>query len=71
MYVQYFVNNPFDVLKEIEDGIAGLESHSSSSYPSINTEFTTITLNDIFENGVDVAEALDQAQADLQNELGQ
>ena len=71
MYVQYFENNPFDVLKEIEDGIAGLESHSSSSYPSINTEFTTITLNDIFENGVDVAEALDQAQSDLQNELGQ
>lgn len=70
-YVQYFVNNPFDVLKEIEDGIVGLESHSSSSYPSINTEFTTVTLNDIFENGVDVAEALDQAQSDLQNELGQ
>ena len=70
-YVQYFENNPFDVLKEIEDGIAGLKSHSSSSYPSINTEFTTVTLNDIFENGVDVAEALDQAQSDLQNELGQ
>ena len=70
-YVQYFVNNPFDVLKEIEDGIVGLESHASSSYPSINTEFTTVTLNDIFENGVDVSEALDQAQSDLQNELGQ
>ena len=70
-YVQYFENNPFDVLKEIEDGIVGLESHSSSSYPSINTEFTTVTLNDIFENGVDVADALDQAQSDLQNELGQ
>lgn len=59
-------------MKELEDGSAGLESHSSSSsYPSINTEFTTVTLNDIFENGVDVAEALDQAQSDLQNELGQ
>lgn len=58
-------------MKEFEDGSAGLESHSSSSYPSINTEFTTVTLNDIFENGVDVADALDQAQSDLQNELGQ
>lgn len=48
-------------MKEFEDGSAGLESHSSSSYPSINTEFTTVTLNDIFENGVDVADALDQA----------
>ena len=59
-------------MKELEDGSAGLESHSSSSsYPSINTEFTTVTLNYIFENGVDVADALDQAQSDLQNELGQ
>ena len=59
-------------MKELEDGSAGLESHSSSSsHPSINTEFTTVTLNDIFENGVDVADALDQAQSDLQNELGQ
>lgn len=48
-------------MKELEDGSAGLESHSSSSYPSINTEFTTVTLYDIFENGVDVADALDQA----------
>lgn len=58
-------------MRELEDGSAGLESHSSSSYPSINTEFTTVTLYDIFENGVDVAEALDQAQSDIQNELGQ
>ncbi len=71
IYVQYFKNNPFDVLKAIEDGIAGLKSHASSSYPSINNMFTTVTLNDIFENGTDVKTALDQAQADLQNELGQ
>lgn len=71
MYVKYFKNNPFDVLKAIEDGIAGLKSHASSSYPSINNMFTTVTLNDIFENGTDVKTALDQAQSDLQNELGQ
>ena len=70
-YVQYFVNNPFDVLQEIRDGIAGLESHSSDAYPSINTTFTTVTLTDIFENGTDVQTALDQAQSDLENELGQ
>ena len=70
-YVQYFVNNPFDVLKEIRDSIVGLDSHASSSYPSINNMFTTVTLNDIFENGTDVKTALDQAQTDLQNELGQ
>lgn len=70
-YIQYFQNNPFDVLREIRDGIAGLDSHASSSYPSVNTQFTTVTLNEIFENGTDVQTALDQAQADLQNELGQ
>ena len=70
IYVQYFKNNPFDVLKAIEDGIAGLDSHASS-YQSINNMFTTVTLNDIFENGTDVKTALDQAQSDLQNELGQ
>ncbi len=70
-FVQYFVNNPFDVLNEIKDGIGGLDSHASASYPSINTMFSSVTLNDIFENGTDVKTALDQAQADLQNELGQ
>lgn len=70
-YIKYFKNNPFDVLKEIEDGIAGLESHASAAYPSINSMFTTVTLNDIFEKGTDVKTALDQAEADLKNELGQ
>lgn len=70
-YIQYFQNNPFDVLKEIEDGIVGLESHASAAYPSINNMFTTVTLNDIFENGTDVKTALDQAETDLKNELGQ
>ena len=70
-YVQYFANNPFDVLKEIRESIVGLDSHASASYPSINNMFTTVTLNDIFANGVDVKTALDQAQTALQNELGQ
>ena len=70
-YVKYFQNNPFDVLKEIRDSIVGLKSHASASYPSINNMFTTVTLNSIFEDGTDVKTALDQAQADLQNELGQ
>lgn len=70
-FIQYFQNNPFDVLKEIKNNIVGLESHASASYPSINNMFTTVTLNSIFESGTDVKTALDQAQADLKNELGQ
>jgi len=37
--------------------------------PSINNVFTTQTLNDIFESGVDVKEALDSAQEQLENEF--
>ncbi len=70
-YIKYFKNNPFDVLKSIEDGIAGIESQSTTIYPSINNTLTTVTLNDIFENDVDIKTALDQAQQDLKNELGQ
>lgn len=71
IYVQYFVNNPFDVLNELNGSIGGLHSLTTSKYPSINTEFATITLNAIFEEGQDVQEALDSAQADLINELGE
>ena len=71
MYVQYFANNPFDVLRDLGDSIGGLDSYTSSNIPSINNLLTTVTLNDIFENGVDVQTALDQAQEDLKNELGQ
>lgn len=70
-YIKYFKNNPFDVLKSIENGIAGIKSQSTTIYPSINNTLTTVTLNDIFENDVDIKTALDQAQQDLKNELGQ
>ena len=39
--------------------------------PSVNNLLATTTLNDIFENDVPIADALDQAQSDLENELGQ
>lgn len=68
-FLQYYVNNPFDVLNEIEDGIALLHSQTTVAYPSISNEFNTITLNAIFEDGQDIREALDTAQMDLENEL--
>lgn len=67
---QYFLTNMFDVLNEMKDGIGYLESFTNSGYPTLNDEFVTVTLNEIFENGVSPQEALDQAQADLENELG-
>ena len=53
------------------DNIGGLASMSSPKYASINTEFSTVTLNAIFEEGQDVQEALDFSQDNLINELGE
>lgn len=70
-FVQYFQNNPFDALLEIEDSIGNLESFSNPSMPSVNNLLNTTTFNDIFESDVPIADALSQAQSDLKNELGE
>jgi arabinosaccharide transport system substrate-binding protein len=38
--------------------------------PAVNNMLNTQTFNDMFENNVPIADALAQAQADLENELG-
>jgi len=68
-YIQYFLNNPFDVLNEIKESIALLESQTSSKFPSINDYFVATTLNEIFEDGVSPQEALDSTQDYLVGEL--
>ncbi|MCK9793442.1 extracellular solute-binding protein [Isoptericola sp. 4D.3] len=68
---KYFQTNLFDVLGEVKDGIGHLESFSDPSWPSVDSAFTTVTLNDVYENGMPAQEALDKTQATLQNELGQ
>ncbi|CAM3686585.1 ABC transporter substrate-binding protein [Marinicrinis lubricantis] len=66
-FVKYFVNNPFDVLNEIKDEIQLIRSVSAS--PTINNVLCTITLNEIFEDGKDIAEALNDAQEQIEQEL--
>lgn len=66
-FVQYFVNNPFDVLNEVKDNIKGIRSVSAT--PTINNVLCTVTLNAIFEDGQDVAEALNEAQEMIEQEL--
>ena len=68
---KYFETNLFDVLNEVKDGIGHLESFSDPAWPSVDNTFTTVTLNDVYENGMSPQEALDKAQSTLQNELGQ
>ena len=70
-FVKYFKNNPFEPLLTFKDSIGNLTSYSNSAMPSVNNLLATTTLNDIFENGVSVDDALAQAQSDLKNELGQ
>ena len=38
--------------------------------PAVNNMLNTQTFHDMFENNVPIADALAQAQADLENELG-
>ncbi len=66
-YVQYFQNNVFDVLNEIKDEIMIIKSTSAS--PTIYNVLCTVTLNEIFEDGVDPMEALTEAQEQIENEL--
>lgn len=66
-YVQYFVNNPFDVLNEIKDEIMIVKSAASS--PTIYNILNTVTLNEIFEDGVDPADALQDLQDQVINEI--
>jgi arabinosaccharide transport system substrate-binding protein len=68
-YVKYFKNYPFDTLNTIKDNIGALGCLTDEKWPSINNEFCTVTLNNIFENGMDVKEALDESQATLENEF--
>ncbi|PZD96342.1 ABC transporter substrate-binding protein [Paenibacillus sambharensis] len=66
-FVQYFQNNPFEVLNEIKDGISLIKSTPAS--PTINNELYTTTLNEIFENDRDVTEALNAAQSQIEQQL--
>lgn len=66
-FVQYFVNNPFDVLSEIRDEIQLIKSTSAT--PTINNVLCTTTFNEIFEDGKDIAQALNDAQQQIEQEL--
>lgn len=67
---QYFQTNLFDVLNQVKDGIGHWESFSSPNWPSVDNLFRTVTLNEAFENKVPAQQVLEQAQTDLENELG-
>lgn len=69
--IKYFKTNPFDTFNAASDSIGLLNSGTSPNFPSVNNILTTETLNNIFESGTPVEEALQQAASDLRNEFGQ
>jgi len=66
-YNQYFLNNAFDVLLEIKDEIQMVRSTSIS--PTISQYLTTVMLNELFEDLLDPAEVIEQAQYDIENQI--
>ncbi|WNB84563.1 extracellular solute-binding protein [Cellulomonas sp. ATA003] len=68
---QYFRTNLFDTLNEVADEIGHFEAFTNPNLPALDNMFTTVTWTEIFENGVEPQQALDQAQADLENQIGQ
>ena len=68
---KYFQTNLFDVLNEVKGDIGHFESFTNANLPAVDDVFTTVTFTQIFEKGVPAQEALDQAQGDLENQLGQ
>jgi arabinosaccharide transport system substrate-binding protein len=67
---KYFKTNLFDVLNQYKGDIGHFESFTNPNLPAVDDQLTTVTYNEIFENGVPAKAALDQAQSDLENQLG-
>lgn len=59
-YIAFFQTNPFDVLNEVKDEISKLSVTGMT--PTINDYFCTTTLNEVLQDGMDVDEALQEAQ---------
>jgi arabinosaccharide transport system substrate-binding protein len=68
---QYFQTNLFDVLNQYKGDIGHFESFTNPNLPEVDDQMTTVTYTEIFENGVPARAALDQAQSDLENQIGQ
>lgn len=68
-FIQYFKNNPFDVMNELleEDEIVSLRTSQAVSV--IYDDLRDVALGDIFIEGKDVREALEKAQLRIEEKL--
>lgn len=59
-YISYFVTNPFDTLNEIKEEIGKISVVRIS--PTINEQLCNVTLNEVLEEGMNIDDALAEAQ---------
>lgn len=69
IYNTFFRVKPYEVLNELAEADAIGTVYTTSASPTINDYMCTTTLNYVFEDGMDVAEALQDAQDYIDMEL--
>ncbi len=69
IYNTFFRVKPYEVLNELAENDAIGTVYTTTASPTINDYFCTTVLNNIFEDGMDVAEALQDAQDTIDMEL--
>lgn len=70
VYNTFFRVEPYKVLQQLADADAIGTVYTTSASPTINDYFCTTTLNEILEDGMDVEEALQEAQDYISFEIG-
>ena len=68
-YNTFFRSKPYDVLAELQANDAIGIIYSTTASPTINDYMNTTTFNEVFEEGMDVDEALAEAQEYIEFEL--
>ena len=68
-YNTFFLVKPYEVLRELaeEDAIGTI--YTTTASPTLNDYMCTTTLNEVFEDGMDIDEALAEAQEYIEMEL--
>ncbi len=61
-YNTFFLVKPYEILNELAENDEIGRIYSTSASPTINDYFCTTTLNEVLEEGMDVDEALQEAQ---------
>ena len=69
IYNTFFRVKPYEVLCELDQNDAIGTIYSTKNSPTLNDYMCTTTLNEVFEDGMDVEEALQEAQDYLDFEL--